>query len=245
MKNHLTHIKEFKAALSNFHVSDESKRLLGQVKVVLLTAPTSTGRNTIIRELVKKGDYYFLVSDTTRQPRINDGVLERDGVEYWFRTEEDVLNDISVGKFLEAAIIHEQHVSGVSVREVENALKQNKIAITEITIDGINTIRSAKPDTITFFVLPPSFTEWQQRLHSRGTMPPDEVRRRMESSVKEFEAALQGDFYTFVINDTIENATRRIDQIAKQGVTDHAYQATCRALAKDLYEATRRFLKSQ
>src|ERR1700689_1309052 len=117
--NELVHGAEFRSALRDYHLSKAALQTLSQTKLVILVAPTSSGRNTIIWQLLKTGDYYFIVSDTTRQPRINDGKLERDGHEYWFRSEAEVLTDIQQGKYLEAAVIHNQQVSGISIRELQ------------------------------------------------------------------------------------------------------------------------------
>src|SRR5579885_607634 len=112
--NRLEHLQEFKTVLANYRISPASQRILQQTNLVLLAAPTSAGRNTIIRELLKTGDYHYIVSDTTRQPRINDGIPEQNGVEYWFRSEADILKDLAAGQYVEAAIIHNQQVSGIS-----------------------------------------------------------------------------------------------------------------------------------
>src|SRR4051794_32440597 len=99
--NKLEYLREFQAVLAKYQMSDVSKQTLAQTRLALLVAPTSAGRNTIIRELIKTGKFEFIVSDTTRQPRINDNILEQDGVNYWLRTEEQVLRDLKAGKFLE------------------------------------------------------------------------------------------------------------------------------------------------
>src|SRR5690349_7662236 len=100
--NHLKHIDEFREVLANYHLSDEAKQTLNDLHLVLMVGPTSSGRNTIIRELVKTGSYHFIVSDTSRKPRHNDGILEQNGREYWFREEADMLQDLRHGMFLEA-----------------------------------------------------------------------------------------------------------------------------------------------
>src|SRR5665213_1025428 len=105
-QNKLVRIAEFRTALEGYHLSKAALQTLSQTELVLLVAPSSTGRNTIIWELLKIGDYHFVVSDTTRKPRVNDGLLEQSGREYWFRSEQEVLTDIQQGKYLEAAIIH-------------------------------------------------------------------------------------------------------------------------------------------
>ena len=87
---------------------------------------TAGGRNTIIDQLLKSGDFHYIISDTTRHKRANNGVMEQDGREYWFRSEDEILADLKAGNFLEAAIIHNQHVSGISIRELKKASKRVK-----------------------------------------------------------------------------------------------------------------------
>ncbi len=242
--NQLKHLDEFKQVLAHYTVSEASKRILKQTQLVLLAAPTSAGRNTIIRELLKTGEYHYIVSDTTRQPRINDGVLEQNGVEYWFRTEEEVLADLQAGKFVEAAIIHNQHVSGISIRELDQARQEEKIAITDIEVVGAHNIVEAKPDTVAIFVLPPNLEEWLHRLRYRGKLSPAEVRRRLESAGNEFKLALERDYYNFVINDQLEAAMEHIHQLARFSIQDPEQQQRGRQLTEQLYIETMAYLKA-
>src|SRR5690348_10605533 len=106
--NQLQHQAEFRKALADYRISDAGKKLLRDIRLLLFVAPSATGRNTIIQELVKTGNYHFIVSDTTRQPRMNNGVLEENGREYWFRSEEEMLDEIEHGDFIETAVIHNQ-----------------------------------------------------------------------------------------------------------------------------------------
>src|SRR5690606_21781404 len=112
------------------------RQILAETQLMILVGPTSTGRNTLINELLKTGHYYFLVSDTTRPPRQNNGVWEQNGREYYFRTEDDMLKDIQAGLFVEAEIIHNQQVSGTSIREIKKARDQGKIALADVEILG-------------------------------------------------------------------------------------------------------------
>jgi guanylate kinase len=232
--NELLRIDEFRNILDGYHLSKQALQTLSQTKLVLLVAPSSTGRNTIIRSLMKTGDYHFVVSDTTRKPRVNDGLLEQNGKEYWFRTENEMLTDLSQGKYLEAAIIHNQQVSGISVRELEKARDEDKIAITDAEVAGAENATKYKIDTICIFVLPPSFKEWQRRIHHRGNMNPLEFKRRMQSACRELDIALHRDYYHFIINDTIEHSVQQINELAKLGTIDSDSQIQGIALAKQL-----------
>lgn len=240
--NKLDHGPEFRQILADYRLSKVALQTLSQTQLVILVSPTSSGRNTVIRQLLKTDDYYFIVSDTTRKPRINDGVLEQDGVEYWFRSENEVLEDIKAGKYLEAAVIHNQQVSGISVREIEKARAQGKIAITDAEIAGVDNAIAVKHDTLGIFVLPPSFEEWQRRIKHRGHMSPEEYKRRMKSAAVEFKAALDHDYYKFVINDSVEQAAELINRIAKLDQEDLSEQERGRKLAEQLYIDTKTLL---
>jgi len=243
MANKLHYLKEFREVLKHYHVSDEGRKVLEQTKLALLVGPSLSGRNTILRELIKTNEYHFIISDTTRKPRINDGVLEKNGVEYWFRSEEEVLADLRAGKFLEAAVIHEQQVSGISMREIKKARQEGKVGVTDIEIAGVRSIIEAKPDTIAFFVIPPNFDEWQRRLKSRGAMSIVETKRRLTSALKELESALEHPYYTFVVNDKIENALEQIHNKAAESLTDRLQQKRGREITEKLYIQTQEHLR--
>lgn len=240
--NQLNHVDEFHAALAEYRLSHTAVKTLSEVRLLLMVAPSASGRNTIIRELVKTGRYHFIVSDTTRNPRSNNGVLEENGREYWFRNEEEMLDDIKKGEFLEAAVIHNQQVSGVSVRELELARKDGKVAITDIEIVGAANIHRAKPDTAILFMVPPSFDIWLERIHSRGKMPEDELIRRLESAEDELSTALKSDFYRFVLNDTVEGTTAEIIRFADTGYYDLFKEQLSREVAQNLYKRVKKYL---
>lgn len=240
--NALLHIAEFRAALAGYHLSAAAQKTLNQTKLVLLVAPSASGRNTIINELLKTGQYHFIVSDTTRQSRINNGAPEQNGREYWFRTEEEMLDELQRGEFLEAEIIHGQQVSGISIRELEKANRAHKIAITDVDIGGISNILHTKPDTVAILVLPPDFNEWQRRMRRRGDMPTDEHARRMQTATRIFEAALTDDRLKIVVNDDLADAVAHIDALARQHTIDPAHQAYGKHIAEQLFKQTQAIL---
>lgn len=232
---HLDHLGEFESVLKHYRISAPAQRILNDTTFALLVGPSSSGRNTIINKLLETGNYHFIVSDTTRPPRSNDGVLEQNGVQYWFRKEIELLDDLKQGKFLEAEIIHGQQVSGISIRELEKAYDNHKIAITDIDIGGVFNVVQAKPDAAIIFILPPNFDEWKRRLRERSAMHEDEYRRRMQTALRIFQAPLQHDYFKFVINDNLEDAVQQVNAIA-HGDIDQAQQARGMALVKELLQ---------
>lgn len=242
MKNDLKLLDQFEQILSSYKVSDQASSLLKSVKIVLLTSPTAVGRNTIIKGLAKTGRYYFIVSDTTRQPRSNDGVMEQNGVEYWFLSEEQFLDGLKNGQYLEAEIIHNQQVSGISLRVLDEAHKENKVAITDIEVNGVRTIISAKPDTHAIFLLPPSFEEWMKRLDGRGEMTDSEKARRLNTAVDEFEFALEADYLTYLVCNKVEQSMEDVNKVVNGSYSDD--KDATKELIKQLIAETKQKLKN-
>lgn len=233
-KPQLIHRADFEAVLSDYRISQAGKDLLAAIDLVLLVAPTSVGKNTIIDQLAKTDSYKSIVSDTTRPPREENGELEQHGVRYFFRTEEEILSDLQAGMFLEASLIHNQQVSGISLRELKVASDQSRIAINEVEVIGADKIVAAKPDAHAIFLLPPSFDEWLRRLQHRGTMTEQEIRNRMESMRFELEFALPKNYYHFVVNDDLSEAIAMIRSIVEDSAQAETAEAKARAIAEQL-----------
>ena len=238
--NELKHKAEFRSVLKDYKPSQKAHEVLEGMTLVLLTGPTACGRNTIINRLVETGDYQFIVSDTTRKPRMNKGVPEQNGREYWFRNEEDLLEDLKQGLFLEAELIHEQQVSGISIRELEKAKSLHKIAIDEVDMQGIANVLPAKPDTVGILIIPPHFEEWMQRVNGRGEMHQVEQARRFNSAAEIFAMAKNGT-YPVIINDSLDEAVHKVDVLARTGELLED-QDSARAVAAKMYEETQAYL---
>lgn len=239
----LDHKPEFEALLKNYQPSQQAIEILKETRVVALNGPSSTGRNTVIRELLKTGDYHFIVSDTTRPRRYNDGVLEQDGREYYFRKELDFLGDLKNGRFIEAEIIHNQQVSGVSIREVEKARDLNKTAIADMEIEGVVNLSRLKPDAIVVIFVPPSFEEWVNRINNRGKLGDYELHNRFQTATKLFNTALQNDKFHFVVNDKIGPTVEYVNNLVQNGTVDPVVEAQSRQLAQKLHIEIAEYLK--
>ena len=233
----LKNYQKFQEVLKSYRVSERALAALSDLRLVLLIAPTSSGRNTIIRYLVQTGDYHYLTSDTTRAPRTNDGVLEQNGQEYWFRTEEEVLSDLLKGEYLEAELIHGQQVSGISIRELEKANSERKIAVTDIDLQGIHNVVRVKPDTHPIMLIPPSFDEWQRRIAQRGRMGNAEYVRRLETAYRIFEDGLRENYYKFVVAENVEQSAAIINGLVAGKANPH--QDRGRELIQSLQESLR------
>lgn len=229
----------FQKVLAGYAPSTEAKQILSIMPLVILQGITGSGRNAIITYLVESGKYHQIVSDTTRPPKLRDGKMEENGVQYFFRDEEEVLIDLMDGEFLEAELIHDQQVSGISMRELKRAHESGKIPINEVALEGTINIEKAKPDTIFCFVVPPSYEEWIRRLTHREIMSDVELSNRKQSAAKELIEALESNRFHFVVNDEVEHAAAQVDA-ALEGYGDAEKDAHGRTIAKEILEQLQR-----
>jgi guanylate kinase len=180
------------------------------------------------------GKYYYVISDTTRHPRINNGVPERSGEEYWFKDEEEFIQGLKNGAYIEAAIIHNQQVSGITLNEMRKGVASNRVMITDVDIQGADSIMSYSDTALPVFVLPPDFIEWMKRLDGRGVMDPAEKRRRLMSAAEEIQYALQRNYFKFIINWDLKLTLEELHQHILTKSFGEAEQQAARGHAQQL-----------
>lgn len=168
---------------------------------------SGAGKGTVMKRLLEKYDNYALsISVTTRNPR--DG--ERDGIEYFFRTREEVEAMIAKDQLLE----HAEYVGnyyGTPRFYVEDKLSQGQNVILEIEIQGAMEIKKKIPDAVLVFVTPPSFEELCSRLTGRGTETAEVIESRMRRAAEESQG--MNDYDYILINDQIEDCVDQLHQI--------------------------------
>lgn len=206
---------QFEVALENYEMSKTGRTLLGSAAPTVFLGLSGSGRNTIITQLVETGQYEFVVSDTTRRPRTNNGVMEQNGREYWFRSEEEMLNDIKNGLFLEAELIHNQQVSGISLRELERIARTGKHPVTDIDLKGAINIEKIQGVGSVIVIVPPSFRAWMERVNSRGEMLPEEKVRRLQTGLRILDFVKKHELQV-VINDDLDEIVGRCREAIEQ-----------------------------
>lgn len=168
---------------------------------------SGAGKGTVMKRLIQKYDDYALsISVTTRKPR--EG--ERDGIEYFFKTKEEVEAMIENDEFLEYARYVDNYY-GTPRFYVEEMLAKGKNVILEIEIQGAMQIKAKNQEAVLVFVTPPSFEELRNRLVGRGTETADVIESRLKRASEEAEGMPSYDY--ILVNDQVEDCVDRLHQI--------------------------------
>ena len=174
-----------------------------QGKLIIFSAPSGSGKSTIINKLMSEYGLRgrFSISATSRKPRGS----ERDGVEYYFLSEENFRKRIGEGDFLEYEEVYPGCFYGTLRSEVDRTLAQGENVILDIDVQGGLNVKKIYGDrALTLFIQPPSIERLRERLERRGTDAPEVIERRLAKAETELSFAPKYD--AIVVNDDLEEA---------------------------------------
>ena len=171
---------------------------------IAICAPSGAGKTTVARALVEASDdLEFSVSVTTRAMRPD----EQDGVDYRFLSGAEFESLIREDALLEWAEVHGEFY-GTPRANLEAAEQGGKLLLLDIDVQGARQVVDALSDTVTLFLLPPSFDVLMERLQGRGSEDEERLRRRLETAKSELRCV--DEFQYVVINDRLEDTVRTI-----------------------------------
>ena len=173
--------------------------------LVIISGPSGSGKGTLVKQL--KNDRYSLSISVTARP-MREG--EREGIDYFFRTEEEFIRMRENNELLE----HASYVGrfyGTPRNYVEEQIDKGKVVILEIEVNGALQVKEKFPEAVLIFLIPPTIKELANRLIFRNTEDTTEIEDRMNRAVEEIQLINQYDY--LVINDKIPTAISEIDTI--------------------------------
>ena len=174
-------------------------------RLVVLAGPTAVGKGAVSRFIRENYPNVLLsVSATTRAPRPG----EIDGVDYRFVSDEEFDRMIDTGAMLESATVHNAYRYGTPRAPIDEALETGKSVLLEIDLQGARSVRSAMPEAVLVFLLPPTWEELVRRLIGRGTEDAAEQARRLETA--KVELAAQDEFDHRVVNADVSQAAQEV-----------------------------------
>lgn len=176
-------------------------------KLFVLSGPSAVGKGTVLDALLKEvDDLRYSVSATTRKPRPG----ERNGIDYFFLSEDEFQARLEAGEFLEWAIVHGNYY-GTPKEYVFKTLEDGEDVILEIDIQGAEQVKKASTEGVFIFLAPPSWEDLKDRIYNRGTEEYEAIDLRLNNAREEFKKMRDYDYV--VVNDQVPRAVQKVKSI--------------------------------
>lgn len=190
-------------------------KVMNKGKLIVFSAPSGSGKTTIVRHLLTKEDLNleFSISAATRDPRGE----EVNGKDYYFMSIEEFKKHIKADDFVEWEEVYRDNFYGTLKSEVERIWAKGKNVIFDIDVAGGLRIKSKFPqETLAVFVKPPSVDELKRRLKERSTESDDKINMRIAKAHVELATAPQFDIV--IKNYDLDIAKEEAYQLVKEFV---------------------------
>lgn len=175
--------------------------------LVCISGPSGVGKGTIVKALLEKDPMVTVsISATTREPRTG----ETEGIDYFYKSEEEFARMIRDNELLEWAEVHGHHY-GTPKAACLQMMESGKDVILEIDVQGSLNVMKNEPDTVSIFILPPDAETLKSRLVGRGTETQKDIAIRLGNASGEVEISEKYDY--LVVNNTVEGAVEEIRAI--------------------------------
>lgn len=173
----------------------------------VVSSPSGGGKGTIIRHVLEVVENLrYSVSYTTRAPRPG----EVDGREYFFVNREIFEEMVAAGDFLEWACVH-GNLYGTAKNQIIEETAAGADIILEVDVQGAASVRQLLMDSVSIFILPPSYEVLRKRLIARGTDSPEELELRLRNAPEELKQYSSFDYV--IINDEVDRAVGQLAAI--------------------------------
>jgi guanylate kinase len=182
-------------------------------KLIVFSAPSGSGKTTIVRHLLKQDDLNleFSISAATREARGE----EVNGKDYYFMSLDQFKQHIKNEDFVEWEEVYRDNFYGTLKSEVERIWAKGKNVIFDIDVAGGLRIKSKFPEeTLAVFVKPPSVDELKRRLKERSTESDEKINMRIAKAHVELATAPQ--FDVIIKNYDLEVALDEAYQLVKK-----------------------------
>ena len=178
-------------------------------KLIIFSAPSGSGKTTIVKELLKMfPQFEFSISATSRQPR----GTEQNGVDYFFLSQEEFRQKVAADEFVEWEEVYNGTCYGTLKSEMERIWAKGNIIIFDVDVmGGINLKRIFGEQACSVFIMPPSVEVLRERLIGRGTDSMETIEKRVAKA--EFEISKSGEFDYVVVNDILDTAVAETEDI--------------------------------
>lgn len=219
--------EELQEDLRSYHASPQALQKMGEVILYGIVAPYSSGKDSVVNELVTRWPELFavIVGDASRPPRPN----EADGVTYHFRKKDDMIADLRAGRFVQVVPGFEGNFYATRPEQYPIG----KIAVKPIQAREMLNYKKHNLKELKWLQIVPYSSEAWNLWSARRSFSPQDQAERDQEAIQSYELAFANPDAIYILNDTVDKAAERVWQVAQgQSPMD---EDKARTAAQDIY----------
>jgi guanylate kinase len=182
-------------------------------RLFVISGPSGVGKGTIVKGIINDKSTNCQLSISVTSRNIRD--YEVDGREYHFMNKNEIEKLIDNSAFLEYAQ-YANNYYGTLEKNVDELLAKNINVILEIEVQGAIQVKSRRNDAVLIFIMPPSFSDLEKRLLSRGTEEKKVIQERIAIAKNEIRYAPEYD--QIFVNDDLDQCIKEIKEYMNEKI---------------------------
>lgn len=191
----------------------ELKNTTGQPEpqplLIVISGPSGVGKDSVVERMEERNlPFHFVVTATTRAPRKD----EVHGVDYFFFSEDEFAEMIKNNELLEYAYVYDCY-KGIPRSQVKEALASGMDVIMRVDVQGAATIRELCPEAVMVFLVADSIEELVNRLKTRKSEKPEDLKKRIDAAPQELERVVEFDYVVPNRDSKLDAAVDMIEAI--------------------------------
>lgn len=189
-------------------------------KAIIFSAPSGSGKTTIVRHLLRTCDYLdFSVSVTTR-PRRNE--REINGKDYYFLSLADFKQKITNNELVEWEEVYDGNYYGTLKSEIDRLWSIGKHVVFDVDVKGgLKLKQHFKERALAIFVRVKDVNVLEKRLRHRNTESEKNIKKRLAKA--EHEMNFENGFDETLVSDKLEQTLKTAEKL----VFDFIYTDNC------------------
>lgn len=188
-------------------------------KAIIFSAPSGSGKTTIVRHLLKTFNFLdFSISATTRPSRAE---RELHGKDYYFLSLEDFKQKISNNELVEWEEVYGGNYYGTLKSEIDRLWSMGKHVVFDVDVKGgLKLKEHFKEKALAIFVRVKDLNILEERLRHRNTESEENIKKRLAKA--EFEMTFENEFDKILISDKLDHTLKESEKL----VFDFIYSDT-------------------
>lgn len=165
------------------HTNDPMSPIKPNPLLIVISGPSGVGKDSVLEEMKARDlPFHFVITATTREPRPG----EKDGVDYFFLSEDEFARMIDEGELLEYAVVYQDY-KGIPKAQVREALQSGKHVVMRIDVQGAATVRKLAEEALLIFLGPETEEVLIDRLKKRKTETKESINLRIATARQEMK----------------------------------------------------------